>query len=216
MRRGIAISAVAAAVLAAAGTPTAASAAGPRLVPGPDGVTIELVTANGSGCQNNTAGVALSDDAESFTVWYFNYVVQAGGSSAPTAARKNCQLALNVRAPKGYTYAVSATEHRGYASLLDGAKATQKSSRHFQGDLQTGNTSHSLNGPYDGEWDYRDTVPINQLVFKPCDEDRNLNIYTELRLDPGTSDPAQTNVIAMDPLEDPSGSTYHLSWKRCA
>ncbi|GAA4238387.1 DUF4360 domain-containing protein [Actinomadura meridiana] len=214
MRRGFAISAVAAAALAVSTAPIAAAASGPRPVRGPDGVTIEIATANGSGCLNNTAGVAISDDAESFTVWYFNYLVQSGGSLKPAPVRKNCQLSLKLRAPEGVTYAVSSVDHRGYASLVDGAKATQKVSHYFQGLPQTGRITHQIPVPFDGTWHFEDSIQT-EPVYKPCGEDRNLNLNTELRLDPGTSDPSHPSVIAMDTLEDPIGSIYHLTWKTC-
>ncbi len=64
MRKGIAVSAAAAisGIAVAAGLAAPASAAPLRR--GPDGVTIEIATVNGSGCPAGTAAVAVSDDKE--------------------------------------------------------------------------------------------------------------------------------------------------------
>ncbi|MFC4054099.1 DUF4360 domain-containing protein [Actinomadura syzygii] len=216
MRKGIAVSAAAAAaaaLTAASAAPAAAST--PLLVPGPNGVTVEIATVNGSGCPIGTAAVAISADKEAFTVTYSDYMAQAGGSTKPTDFRKNCQIAMRVHVPQGFTYAISQTDYRGYANLAKGAKGTQKASYYFQGNSQTGAITHSLPGPLDDNWQFTDKVPVAQLIWKKCGEERNFNINTELRVDKDTSDASKTSFIAMDSTDGTIKTTYHFAWKKC-
>src|SRR5690348_12145286 len=69
-------------------------------------VTVGVVTVNGSGCPAGTTAVDVSSDNTAFTVTYSSYLAQTGPQSAPTDIRKNCQLALKVHVPQGFTFAI--------------------------------------------------------------------------------------------------------------
>ncbi|MFI0486591.1 DUF4360 domain-containing protein [Actinomadura sp. 9N215] len=215
MRKRAAITAAVAAALAVTATPATSAAAGPRLVHGPGGVTIEIATLTGPGCRSGTVGIALVPRRDDFTVTYADYLAQAGGSSAPTDARKYCHIALKVHVPQGFTYAISSTTYRGYASLQTGATATQSADYYFQGQPLARQYSQSLNGPHRNSWASTDEVDESQLVYSPCGEARNLNIRTELRVHQGTSDPSKVSFIAMDSTDGTIKTTYHFAWKTC-
>ncbi|TDB99238.1 DUF4360 domain-containing protein [Actinomadura sp. 7K534] len=214
MRKGIAISA-AVALAATAALAAPADAAVPRRVPGPDGVTIEIATVNGSGCPEGTAAVAVSDDKEAFTVTYSDYMAVTGGSSSPTEFRKNCQINMKVHVPQGFTYAIASADYRGFAFLQPGATAMERASYYFQGMPQTSAVSHTLAGEYIDNWQFTDENDVAQLVYKPCGEERNFNINTELRVFRGSSDPAKTSFISMDSTDGSIQTTYHFAWMTC-
>lgn len=60
-----------------------------------------------------------------------------------------------------------------------------------------------------------DTVPVAALVFAPCGEERNLNINTELQIDPGTSSPSATSFLAMDSTDGTIRTVYHVALRQC-
>lgn len=215
MRKGIAVSAAAAIAGLAVTAGLAAPASAAPLRRGPDGVTIEIATVNGSGCPAGTAAVAVSEDKEAFTVTYSEYMAQAGGSSSPTDFRKNCQLNMKVHVPQGFTYAIASADYRGFAWLEPGATAVEKASYYFQGMPLTSAISHTLKGEYADNWQFTDTNDVAQLVYKPCGEERNFNINTELRVLKGTSDPANVSFISMDSTDGSIKTTYHFAWQQC-
>ncbi|MET1072355.1 MAG: DUF4360 domain-containing protein, partial [Umezawaea sp.] len=100
------LSAITAALMALS-TITFPPGGAPGTIPPPDHITIEVVTVLGSGCPAGTAAVAVSPDNKAFTVTYSRFTAQVGPDSKPIDFRKNCQLALNVRVPQGYTYAIA-------------------------------------------------------------------------------------------------------------
>jgi hypothetical protein len=183
--------------------------------PPPDKIVIEVATVNGSGCPAGTAAVAVSQDNTAFTVTYSDYLAQAGGDSPATAFRKNCQLNLIVHVPQGFTYAIASADYRGFASLQPGASSTEKASYYFQGSPSTAFRSHTFEGPYDDNWQATDQTDWAQLVWAPCGVQRNFNINTELRVDKGTSDPAETSFMTMDSTDGDISTIYHMAWKEC-
>ena len=183
--------------------------------PPPDKIVIEVATVNGSGCPAGTAAVAVSPDNTAFTVTYSDYLAQAGGTSDPTAFRKNCQLNLVVHVPQGFTYAIASADYRGFLSLQPGASATQKASYYFQGSSQTVPKTHPFNGAYNDDWQATDSTDWAQLVWAPCGELRNFNINTELRVNAGTQSPNKVSFMTMDSTDGDISTVYHLAWKEC-
>ncbi|MFJ6603333.1 DUF4360 domain-containing protein [Streptomyces lydicus] len=178
-------------------------------------ITITVATVNGSGCRPGSAAVAIAPDNTAFTVTYSEYLAQAGGSSKPTDARKNCQIALNVHVPQGFTYAIARADYRGYASLAPGAKGLEQANYYFQGQQQTARKSHNFAGPYDNNWQSSDETDIDALVYAPCGEERYFNINTELRVDGKSADPKTTSFMAMDSTDGSINTVYHFAWKEC-
>ncbi|MFC4052174.1 DUF4360 domain-containing protein [Actinomadura syzygii] len=214
MRKGIAISAASAAALALTSGLVPSAAASTRTpAAGPSGVTIDIVTTNGSGCAVGTTSATLSPDAGAFGIGYTAFTAQAGGSSKPTDARRNCQLNLRIRVPEGFTYAVSGIDHGIHASLQTGAKATYKSSYYFQGAQQTEGRSAELSGP-SSNFKFTDVIPESNFVWKPCGVERNFNVNTELRVDMGASDGTKVSSVSMN-SGDGGSTVYRLAWKSC-
>lgn len=182
----------------------------------PDGkITITVATVNGSGCRPGSAAVAVAPDNTAFTVTYSEYLAQAGKGSKPTDSRKNCQIALNVHVPQGFTYAVARADYRGYASLAAGAKGVEQAGYYFQGQQETVRKRHTFTGPSDANWQVSDETDVDQLVYAPCGEERYFNINTELRVDASGADPQTTSFMAMDSTDGSINTLYHFAWKQC-
>ncbi|TYK46795.1 DUF4360 domain-containing protein [Actinomadura decatromicini] len=211
MRKGLTVSAACAAALALPAS--IAPAAHADTTPPPDKIVIDVLTVNGSGCPAGTAAVAPASDNTGFTVTYSDYLAQAGGGSKPTDFRKNCQLNLRVHVPQGFTYAIAGADYRGFASLADGASGLERASYYHQGQSQTTPVSHSIKGEYSDNWQFSDRTDVAELVWKPCGEDRNFNINTELRVYAGGS--SETSFLAFDSTDGSVKTTYHFAWKQC-
>ncbi|MET9388819.1 DUF4360 domain-containing protein [Streptomyces sp. NPDC006624] len=183
--------------------------------PPPDKIVIKVATVNGSGCPQGTTAVAVSEDNTAFTVTYSDYLAQAGGSSDPTAFRKNCQLSLIVHVPQGFTYAIASADYRGFAALQPGASATQRASYYFQGSSSTAYRSHPFSGPYNDNWQATDETDWAQLVYAPCGVQRNFNINTEIRVNAGTQSADKVSFMTMDSTDGDISTVYHMAWKEC-
>jgi len=183
--------------------------------PPPDKIVIKVATVNGSGCPQGTTAVAVSEDNTAFTVTYSDYLAQAGGSSDPTAFRKNCQLSLVVHVPGGFTYAIASADYRGFASLQPGASASQRASYYFQGSPSTVYKNHPFSGPLNDNWQATDETDWAQLVYAPCGVQRNFNINTEIRVNAGTQAANKVSFMTMDSTDGDISTVYHMAWKEC-
>jgi hypothetical protein len=170
---------------------------------------VTVVGANGSGCPSSTA-TARSQADGSYAIDFEGYFAYSGEEAPVTAFRKNCQFALQVARPAGWTYAVAYARYSGFALLNDGVAGLAQASYYFQG--QTGTTvgSHRFDGPIAERWDVSDVLVPDRLVYAPCSAERLLNINTELRVSAQPAD-AELNALVIDPT-----ITLRLTWQRCS
>jgi len=198
--------------VAAMAAPAAAAPAGPPS----DKIVIDVVAANGSGCPWGTADVTVSPDYTAFTVTYSQFTAQVGKGATPLDFRKNCQLALNVHVPQGYTYAIAGVDYRGFAHLEAGSSGSETAYYYFQGEPQTSRIRHNFTGYTDGYWQRTDTLGISSLSYLPCGEQRYLNVNTELRVSGGWSNTNRTtSFLTMDSTDGQLDTVYHFAWKKC-
>lgn len=193
-----------------------ASAAAAAVAAPASGVTLDVLTVNGSGCPAGTASVRVSPDNTAFTVVYGDFVAKDGGSAAPTDIRKNCQINLRINVPQGFTYAIAKAVYRGWANLAAGASGLEQAAYYFQGSSDTTYVPHEFTGPYSGSWQTVDVTDAAALVWSPCGLQRNLNINTELRVDAGTSNASATSSMAMSSTRGSVQTVYQLSWRSCS
>lgn len=173
----------------------------------PDQLIVEVVTVNGSGCPGSTATAEVLPDNSSFRITFSGYFAWTGAGAAPTDFRKNCQFNLRIQAPDGLTYAVEQAEYSGFALLGDGVTGLQAASYYFQGQAPTTSARHEFTGPVTDRWRTTDLFGPEELRFAPCDEERNLNVNTELRVRPGADD---LNVMVLDPTAE-----FRLTFREC-
>ncbi|WP_433305366.1 DUF4360 domain-containing protein [Actinoplanes sp. CA-030573] len=203
-------------MLASLAAPATAAYAAPATPPPPDKMVIGVVGANGSGCPAGTYTVQVAPDNTAFTVTYSRYTAQVGVGAGPLDFRRNCQIALNVHVPSGFTFAIAEADYRGYAHLEAGSLGYEAAGYYFQGQAQTTHIQHNLSSPRDGDWQTTDLVGVASLSFLPCGEYRYLNINTELRVYAGTSDVHHTtSLLTMDSTDSSITTIYHIAWRRC-
>lgn len=177
-----------------------------------DKVTVELVTVNGSGCPKDTVTVAVAPDNTAFTVTYNAYMAKIGPNLDITLARRNCQAAIKVNVPNGFTFGIVTAEYRGYAKLAKDVSATQVASYYFQNSPDTDRRKHDFKGDFDDSWQANDSTEWAQVVWGSCTEKRLFNINTELRV---RGDDSKVSYIAMDSLDAGLKTTYHYALKQC-
>lgn len=210
---GIRVAGGALAALLAITTYVAPSSAAEATVVPPENVQIRIETINGSGCRAGTAAVAMNSDNTAFTVTYSDYLAAAGDGVSPLDFRKNCQLALRVDVPGGFTYAIQSVDYRGYAFLGEGARGLQRAGYYFQGSPDTTFTNEEFEGEYDDNWHANDEKEWAELVWSPCGEQRNFNINTELRVYAGHD--GSVSLMTMDSTDSAVSTIYHVAWDEC-
>ena len=176
-----------------------------------DAIYIDVVAANGSGCPPGTLRVIGNADKTGFRIRYTSFVAEAGGGADVTDRRKNCQAAVLVTTPAGWTFAIASAEYRGRARLDAGATALHRTNYYWQGSSENNQADHPFTGPMNALWRSEDKAYA--LVYRPCGEQRVLNVNTELRVDEGTS--TRRNSISMSASEGDVDTLFNFTWRRC-
>jgi hypothetical protein len=174
-------------------------------------ITMSVQTVNGSGCPSGTARVSALPGNTGFRVRYESFLAQDGGSADPTDIRKNCQIALLLNIPQGFTLAVARADYRGVAHLESGATGLERSNYYFQGDSGNNYADHTFKGPLDGSWSATDVAPV--LEWSPCGQQVILNINSELRVDANGS--GRTNFMSMRASDGNVDTLVQFSWANC-
>lgn len=196
-------------LVALGGSPASAAAGAP-----PNGVTLRVASVSGTGCPDGTAAVAPSPDNTAFTVTYSAFTAQSGPGTSLLDRLRSCRITVLVGIPAGYTYAVAQVDQRGFASLAQGATATQTQTYFFTG-LPTARVSHELKGPFEDNWSTTDKTPVTGLTYAPCGLQRLMTINTSLRVSPALLDIRNTNLINLDSTDGSVSTRYQLNWKSC-
>lgn len=196
---------------------TAASvllASGTLLAQAPSTVTIRSITHNGSGCPIGSVAQNIAPDNKAFTLTFSDYIAEVGPGIDLRESRKNCQLTVDLQFPQGYQYAIASFDYRGYASLDRGVEGTQKSSYYFQGMGQTGSFQSTFRGVMDKDFQFRDSVALESVVWSPCGASRALNINTQVRLS-NRSNANGRGLMTIDSIDGAVVHKYGLMWRRC-
>jgi hypothetical protein len=127
---------------------------------------------------------ALSSDAQTITLLYDSFVAQSGAGIQPSEARKNCQLNVQLALPQGWQFSVFKADYRGYAYLQAGDSGVVKATYYFSGDSTQVASTLTINGAYDDNYLKTDTFGLESTVWSPCGEEGLLNINSEVRVTP--------------------------------
>jgi hypothetical protein len=174
-------------------------------------VTLAVAAAAGSGCAPGTAAVVANSDNTGFRVRYSDFVAQAGGSADPTDSRKNCQVAVLVTVPAGWTFGIAEANYRGRAKLRAGATGLQRTNYYWQGSSENNSIEQTFTGPLNTVWSTKDVAPV--LTYTPCGGSKILNINSELRVNEGTS--TGTSSLSMRTSDGDVDTLFNFSWAQC-
>jgi hypothetical protein len=180
--------------------------------PDPNQVHIQSIAYAGSGCPAGTVSESVAPDAKAFTLLFDSYVAEAGPGVSLAAGRKNCQIAVDLRFPQGWSYTIFDVDYRGYVQLDRGATGLQKSSYYFQGQSLGPSLQSTFTGPVDKDYHFRDSLGVDAVVYSPCGMSRALNLNTQVRV---TARGGSRALMTTDSIDGQLSHVYGIRWKRC-
>lgn len=179
----------------------------------PEYVRVRHISYAGSGCPNGSVAENLSQDGKAFTLLFDSYVAEIGPGIPLAEGRKNCAINVDLDFPAGWSFSILDVDYRGYAHVERGATAEQKTSYYFQGDLKTASLLTQMRGPVTKDYQIRDTLGLDAVVWSPCGATRSLNMNTQVR------NTAQNRLaralITIDSIDGQLTHIYGLQWRRC-
>lgn len=166
----------------------------------------------GTGCPAGSASVALSPDQQSLSILFDQYVVEAGGGK--TFDRKNCNIAIPVHVPQGYSVSVIAIDYRGFIGLPAGARAQLAVNYFLSSGSGSVRTQKTFVGPASSDYVKRDSLGLEAVVWSGCGASTNLRANTTLLVQSNTR--RQQAMATVDSADVQAGLIYHLQWRRCS
>lgn len=179
--------------------------------PDPNQISVNNLTYAGTGCPGGTVAMDISEDAQAFTLLFDQYVAEAGPGVLRSENRKFCQILINLHVPGGWSFSVMDIDYRGFAQLDAGTFGEQVSEYYFQGRRGPAFMTQ-LRGPYNSDYIASDNIPVQDMVWSPCGEDRAMNIKTQVRANAMGSRRA---LMTVDSIDGELRQIYHLQWRRC-
>jgi len=181
--------------------------------PNPNEVHLKSISYGGTGCPQGSVGSSFSDDRTSFTLLFDAFVASSGPGVAVTEGRKNCQLALNIHVPNGFSYSVATFDYRGYVQLPAGVSAEQKSTYYFQGEQLQASGATRFAGPVAKDYLSRDTIPLAAMVWSKCNKVVPININAQVRL--LGAGPGKQAQITTDSIDGKVQHILGLQFRKC-
>jgi hypothetical protein len=179
--------------------------------PAQGSVSIQSIAFEGDGCPPGSATASLSPDGQAFTVIFSGFGASAGPTAKATDASHRCQLHVKVAVPKGWSYALSGVDFRGYVQLDPGVVASQQARYHLSGESPETTAAYTWQGAYDDDYAVRDIGATSPLYWSGCGKGKNLEIVTEVKVDNAQA-PTQSGFLAVDSID---GEVFHLQWRAC-
>ncbi|MET0339674.1 MAG: DUF4360 domain-containing protein [Polyangiales bacterium] len=177
-----------------------------------EGTFFAAVRAEGSGCPEGTLNTRVSPDGKAFTTTFTSY--EARIDAGTETMTRNCRFAILLDAPGGRSFCVKQFGYSGNAFLQAGVSGSQTADYYFnEQKLSTESARSELVGPYDADFVFTDTVSVDEEIWSPCEEQRDLFVDTSLALSNG--DPRGAGFINVAAADGTSTIELRLASHRC-
>jgi hypothetical protein len=181
-------------------------------VPNPSGAYFASVIANGTGCPAGTWNAEISPDGKQFSVSFDAYDAVIGEGQA--LALKDCMLMIDLKTPRGLSFAVERFHWDGFANLDEaGMSAAFRPKYYFQGNPVPAREDRSdITGPIHEAVLFDDPIDAADLVWSPCGLSRRLNVQSRLLLQ---NNPAKTGTGSMNIDGGKLKLRWDIAWRHC-
>ncbi len=165
----------------------------------------------GTGCPSGSASAALSQDKKSLSIIFDQFVVEAGGHLR-NMERKNCNVAIPVHVPSGYSVSVISVDYRGYVSLPAQGQARLTAEYFLAG--QVGPRFDKLFlGKTDTDYTFTNKLGLEAVVWSPCGADTILRVNASMLAKSNRFN--EEALATVDSADFKTGMLYQFQWRTC-
>lgn len=183
----------------------------------PSEIALEGVSYGGPGCPQGTVTTILSPDASELTVLFDAFDARVGADQSNT--EMNCEVRLNIRKPRLWSYKIESVDFRGFVHLDAGVRAEQRVM--FQNGPSHAGFNKSFgyqrfNGPISQNYLLTTVKPLNGpdlLSCLPAKKNVELKIRSTVELKGGGG--AKGGMMTVDSADGRMIQKYRLSWISC-
>jgi len=177
-----------------------------------DSISLGTPSYGGTGCPGGSASFSLSPDAQSLSMLFDRYVVEAGGHTGMDLDRKTCNISVPVHVPQGLSIAIFKIDYRGFNSLPLGAYS-QFNVEYFFAGSQGPSYRKTFKGNLQDNYLITNNLAAGSIVWSPCGKDVLLRVNSSMLAH--TNAQRQGTMATVDSADLKSGLIYHMQWRRC-
>ncbi len=178
-----------------------------------DDIQLGVPGYGGTGCPAGSASVTLSPDQKSLSIIFDEFFVEAGASTGRTLGRKNCNLAVPVHVPQGYSISLVDVDYRGYVSLPNRRSQARFSAEYFFAGQRGPRYVKTFRGRMDDDYTISNDLALSALVWSKCGADVNLRVNSSMMV--RASSRNVDALATVDSADFSAGIVYHVKWRRC-
>lgn len=188
----------------------------------PDYVVLRNVSYAGAGCPAGSVFVDVAEDYRALDLVLEAMKPERGPGLPPAAQRKNCQLAIDLAHPAGWSYALWGGSVRGDESIGPRASLVHRIAQYYSGSPATLAYTATLRGPHEGEYEVPLTsgrghdprVPnVDGALWSPCGSKRGLTLNAQSI---HTGPLPRSGVIRIPSFDEGIRVRLGLIWRRCS
>jgi hypothetical protein len=176
-----------------------------------DDISLGYPGYGGTGCPQGSASVTLSPDQKSLSILFDSFVAEAG-STGVRLGRKNCNIAIPVHIPQGYSVSIIGVDYRGYVAVPRGGNARLNTEYFFAGQMGP-RFQESFPGGYNDDYTISHSLEATGLVWSACGTSVNLRVNTAMTVQSNAR--LDATMATVDSADFNAGLIYHLQWRRC-
>ncbi len=166
----------------------------------------------GTGCPAGSAAVALSPDAQSLSILFDSFVVQAGGDF-DSVGRKNCNLAVPVHVPAGYSVSIFQIDYRGFNYLPIGA-SSRFSVEYFFAGTRGPVYNKTFNGYLNENYLIGNSLVGSAISWSECGDSVTLRANTSMMVN--NRNRQESAMSTVDSVDIDAGIYFRLNWRPCS
>ena len=175
-------------------------------------ITLSEPVTGGNGCPVGSVAATLTEDRKSLSILFDQFISEAGPASGKTIDRKNCNIALSVGVPNGYSMSVIGVDYRGFVSLPSSQTSARFQAEYFFGGQRGPLFVKEFRGRMDQDYTLNNQLGVQAAVWSPCGADVNFRINASMMLKNSTH---QDALATVDSADITAGMIYHIQTRRC-
>ena len=177
-----------------------------------NGVTLGEPSFMGNGCNRGTASASITEDGQTLSILFDDYIAEAGGNLRRQQDRKHCNIGIPVMVPPGHSVAVFSIDYRGFHSLPEGAES-KFAVDYFFGPRSGPRIVKKFQGPLSADFITNNNITSQEMTWSPCGRSFLLRAVSSMNV---TSNRLREQSIgSVDSADMQAGLVYHLQWRRC-
>lgn len=186
------------------------------VAPPPGSVTIQTVSAGGSGCPTGSARATISSDRTQAEIFFDKFITQLSpaGVTPLYPSTSDCTVSYNLRYPAGWSVSLEKIQLRGSVNTKYGATGTLSSDFYIPGLNVDTVVEKDFPTNQQGFFLVEQKAPV--LAYTRCGADFPLNVTTELSLEGRTSDISGNNQLRINTETLTDSTILYLNWRRCS